>query len=123
MAQVIIIGWAGGPSAEGLIHHEPHEILTAAVSSLAMTFGMPEGEIDHQLESWRFHNWSTDPYSRCAYSYPGVGGTEAARALAEPVDGTLFFAGEATDFRGHHGTVHGAIKSGYRAAKEVLRGR
>jgi len=32
----------------------------------------------------------------------------------------LFFAGEATDFSGHHGTVHGAIASGARAVKEIL---
>jgi monoamine oxidase len=33
----------------------------------------------------------------------------------------LFFAGEATDFTGHHGTVHGALASGTRAAQELLR--
>jgi monoamine oxidase len=32
----------------------------------------------------------------------------------------LFFAGEATDITGHNGTVHGAIASGKRAAKEIL---
>jgi len=31
----------------------------------------------------------------------------------------LFFAGEATDDSGHHGTVHGAIASGQRAAEEI----
>ena len=30
-----------------------------------------------------------------------------------------FFAGEATDVSGHNGTVHGAIASGERAAKEI----
>jgi monoamine oxidase len=33
---------------------------------------------------------------------------------------TLFFAGEATDFSGHNGTLHGAIGSGQRAATELL---
>jgi hypothetical protein len=49
-----------------------------------------------------------------------VGGLEAARVLAEPIEKTLFFAGEATDFAGHFGTVHGAISSGVRAAMEIL---
>jgi monoamine oxidase len=49
-----------------------------------------------------------------------VGGLDAPRALAEPVRGTLFFAGEATDTSSHNGTVHGAIASGRRAAREVL---
>jgi len=35
------------------------------------------------------------------------------------VDGTLFFAGEATDAEGRTGTVHGAIASGRRAAAQV----
>jgi monoamine oxidase len=72
------------------------------------------------VESWHFHDWSTDPFARCAYSYPAVGGIEAARDLAQPLADTLFFAGEATDFGGHNGTVHGAIESGLRAAQEIL---
>lgn len=123
VAPHVLTGWAGGPAAEALIFHPRHEILAIAVSSLSMTLGIAEGEIDHQLESWHFHNWSCDPFARCAYSYPGVEGIEAARTLARPVAATLFFAGEATDFRGHHGTVHGAIASGHRAADEMLQSR
>jgi monoamine oxidase len=33
---------------------------------------------------------------------------------------TLFFAGEATQSDGRNATVHGAIASGQRAAKQVL---
>jgi len=50
-----------------------------------------------------------------------VGGHGARRALAEPLRDTLFFAGEAADFEGEHGTVAGALQSGARAAREVLR--
>jgi monoamine oxidase len=32
----------------------------------------------------------------------------------------VFFAGEATEWNGHHATVHGALASGERAAREVL---
>jgi monoamine oxidase len=45
---------------------------------------------------------------------------EALQALAEPVAGTLFFAGEATDTTGQEGTVHGALATGLRAARELL---
>jgi monoamine oxidase len=47
-------------------------------------------------------------------------GNGAQRALALAVQDTLFFAGEATDTTGHHGTVHGAIASGMRAVREIL---
>jgi len=85
-----------------------------------MTFGVPVAEIDPLLRAFHFHDWSADPFARGAYSYPGVGGLQAAQTFAEPLDGTLFFAGEATDFQGANGTVHGAIESGYRAARELL---
>jgi len=60
------------------------------------------------------------PLSVGAYSYIPVGGNEAQAQLAQPVENTLFFAGEATNTEGHHGTVHGAIASGLRAAGEIM---
>jgi monoamine oxidase len=67
------------------------------------------------------HDWRADPWSRGAYSYARVGGAGAARALARPVEATLFFAGEATDTGGRTGTVEGALASGLRAARQVGR--
>jgi monoamine oxidase len=39
--------------------------------------------------------------------------------LAQPVDATLFFAGEATSTNGQGGTVNGALITGVRAAAEA----
>jgi monoamine oxidase len=50
-----------------------------------------------------------------------VGGARAREILAMPLDGTLFFAGEATDTTGDPTTVTGALRSGARAALEVRR--
>ena len=72
------------------------------------------------LES-RVHNWRRDPSARGAYSYQRVGGIDAPRNLARPLRGTLFFAGEAADPEGRTGTVHGAIRSGRRAATQLAR--
>jgi monoamine oxidase len=52
-----------------------------------------------------------------------VGADGAQQALAAPVENTLFFAGEATDTTGNNGTVHGAIASGQRAAREIIETR
>jgi monoamine oxidase len=49
-----------------------------------------------------------------------AGGAEAHRVLAEPVAGTLFFAGEATCGGGYNATMEGALRSGRRAAAELL---
>jgi monoamine oxidase len=60
--------------------------------------------------------WTTDPFALGSYSFVPVGGAWSdMRALAEPVDGRLLFAGEAT-IPEHHATVHGAVLSGVREA-------
>lgn len=66
-------------------------------------------------------HWSTDPYALGSYSYLAVGSSNDDRdALAAPA-GALFFAGEACS-RDHAATVHGAWRSGERAARALLRG-
>jgi monoamine oxidase len=67
------------------------------------------------------HDWQADPYARGGYSYVRVGGTSAREELAQPLEGTLYFAGEATDVE-QSGTVGGALASGQRAARELLAG-
>ena len=73
------------------------------------------------VEHCWYHDWAHDPLTLGAYSYALVGGSGAAKRLAQPVDDTLFFAGEAADVEGRNGTVHGAIGAGYRAAATVSR--
>jgi monoamine oxidase len=70
--------------------------------------------------SWHVHDWQADPFARGSFSYMAVDGGEAQAKLAEPLAGTLFFAGEATVSDGNQATVQGAIASGRRAASEVL---
>lgn len=66
-------------------------------------------------------DWTSEAYIKGGQSYPLVGGNNEDRiALAEPVDNKLYFAGEATDITGEFGTISGAIKSGTRAAEEVI---
>lgn len=66
-------------------------------------------------------DWTAEPYILGGQSYPLVGGTNEDRvALAEPIADKIFFAGEATDVTGEFGTISGALKSGERAAEEVV---
>lgn len=63
--------------------------------------------------------WSTDPYSGGAVSYTRIGVQSSTRAtLAEPVEGRVYFAGEATD-PDNPATIRGAIHSGDSAAMRL----
>lgn len=116
----ILTGWAGGPNAGAHSGRSQDEIIHSAVRALARILESDESKLRQQLTGTYVHDWQEDPFSRGAYSYASVGGIDAAQALAAPVADTLYFAGEATNYDGYNGTVHGAISTGYRAAKEVL---
>ena len=115
----VLTGWIGGPAAQKMSALGDKRIIALAAESLATLFHLAPRKILEQICGWHFHNWSADPFSRGAYSYTTAGGMDAARKLAEPVEKTLFFAGEATELTGHNATVHGAIMTGHRAAKQI----
>ena len=118
MRAPILTAWAGGHAADRLLAEgAPAE---RALDSLATAFGLKRREIDRLVDSAHMHDWQADPFSRGAYSYAAVGGKNAHTALGRPISSTLFFAGEATS-GDQTGTVAGAIASGKRAAREVLR--
>ncbi|HET9376435.1 MAG TPA: NAD(P)/FAD-dependent oxidoreductase [Chthoniobacterales bacterium] len=116
----VLTGWAGGPAAEKLIDLPPEDLLDRAIQSLVGIFAKPKWWLRERVDTFHYHDWSHDPFSRGAYSYPKIGGLEAAEALAKPVDDTIFFAGEATDFRGANGTVHAALDSGISVAQKIV---
>jgi monoamine oxidase len=117
----ILTGWAGGPPAEKLINLPREELLDRAIESSGRIFGKPGHWLRERVDRIHYHDWTNDPFSRGAYSYPKVGGLKAAQILAEPVNDTIFFAGEATDFKGANGTVHAALDSGISAAQKIIR--
>ncbi len=116
----IITGWAPWISGERLSGRDRAFVRERCVQSLARLLQLTPQHLSELLEDFYYHDWQTDPFSRGAYSYGKVGSDGAFEALAAPVDGTLYFAGEATDTSGNNGTVHGAIASGYRAAREIM---
>ncbi len=117
----VLVGWHGGPSARQLSNLASEQIEDAAIQSLSRQFGISTRRLRDMVEGAWMHDWEHDPYARGVYSYQTVGGIDAPAALARPLRGTLFFAGEATEVEGRTGTVHGAIATGRRAAEEVQR--
>jgi monoamine oxidase len=113
-------GWVGGPAAKELSNQTAQQLGHSACILLASAFGVTPEHIQAQLVTTVAHNWSEDRFSQGAYSYVPAGAIDAPAIMATPQSGTLFFAGEHTDVTGHWGTVHAAIRTGLRAAAQVL---
>jgi len=111
----LVVLWCGGPAARALSRLSARQLYEVATTQLARALGKTRREIDREIQRVWWHDWQRDPWTRGAYSYVRVGGDHAAAALRRPVRGTLFFAGEATEFES--GTVEAALISGQRAAE------
>jgi monoamine oxidase len=116
----ILTAWTGGPAAGRLALRGDEFVVGRALDSRSRLLGLERERLADLLVAWYMRDWHADPYARGAYSYIPVGGLDAPRMLAEPVEDTLFFAGEATDLGGQNGTVHGAMASGRRASGEII---
>jgi monoamine oxidase len=119
----VLTAWAGGPKGRALAGLSKKELLRAAITSLTPLVHLRPSRLTSLVEDLYCHNWAEDPFSRGAYSYVTVGGMNARSKLSEPIENTLFFAGEALDTSGQASTVAGALTSGRRAARQLLASR
>ena len=110
----LLTAWAGGPKAERLSGLPEKQLVRHALASVRSVLGRVP-----KVQGVLVQDWQADPYSLGAYSYVLVGGQGAREQLRRPLLKTLFFAGEATD-ADEAGTVAGALRSGMRAARDVL---
>lgn len=114
--QPCIEGFFGGSFARELEDAGDGAIAAHSIDEIAGFLG---NDVRHKLKPLCESRWARDPFARGSYSHalPGHAGDRAV--LAAPVDGRLFFAGEATSPT-FFTTAHGARDSGERAAQEVL---
>ena len=114
--QPCIEGFFGGRFARQLEDAGDGAITAVAIDEVVSFLG---NDFRRKLKPLAESRWAHDPWARGSYSHalPGHAGDRAV--LAAPMDGRLFFAGEATS-PNFFSTAHGARDSGERAAKEVL---
>jgi monoamine oxidase len=111
----ILSAYLAGHYALGMERQSDQKVAGEAMRILSALFGRSIAEPERVLVT----RWSGDPFSRGSYSFIPVGGNGSSYdALAEPVGGRLFFAGEATHRR-YPATVHGAYLSGLREASRI----
>jgi monoamine oxidase len=116
----VLTAWSPALKSDRLAGKSTEEVIEIALTSLSKALDVKIGALRKKVVSAHSHDWITDRFTRGAYSYAKAGGADGFRELSEPLDNKLYFAGEATEFTGHHATVHGAIATGERAANEVL---
>jgi monoamine oxidase len=111
----LMVAWAGGGAAQRIIKKSVDPIEGALDACQAL---FPDVDARAQMRNAYYHDWQADPFACGAYSFLRVGAGNAREILAEPLEDTLFFAGEAT-WSNDGGTVAGALESGYRAAEQI----
>jgi monoamine oxidase len=117
--QACVEGYFGGRFARQLEDAGDGALAAQSIDEIAALLGNDYRRILKPLAQSR---WAHDPFARGSYSHalPGHAGDRAV--LAAPVDGRIFFAGEATS-PNFFSTAHGARDTGERAAAEVLAAR
>lgn len=113
-----LTGWVTASRARALEPLSDEEMLQRVLRDLATATGSPAPTEEYM--GGRVIRWDAEEWSKGGYSYVPVGAHGARAVLAQPVEDRLFFAGEATAYDSNPATVHGAILSGQRAAREVL---
>jgi monoamine oxidase len=111
----VLTAYAGATLADRLVRLGNETAIQIALEDLKQLFG---NSVKTKYNRGIVVNWQAEPYIEMAYSFCPVEAAGLRRVLSYPVEGVLFFAGEATSVE-RNATVHGAIESGRRAAKEV----
>lgn len=113
----VLVGYVGGARAAHILSLSQEQLRTVVTNDLIKVFGT---DFAQEIIDIKLSRWDDNPYIAGAYSYHPVGIENRDRtALAKPC-GNIFWAGEATQIDGTYAMVHGAVASGYRAAKEVV---
>ena len=112
----MIEAYFGGSNAAALEAGGERAFFDFAVAELTGLFG---SGFARRLQPIAMHRWGADPFGRGSYSYALPGMTDCRAALAAPVGGRLFFAGEACS-PGDFSTAHGAFNTGTAAAEAVI---
>jgi len=116
----ILVGFAMAGAAANLATFKESQILDMFVQQLDVIFG------DKKASSSFLHgfvlDWSQEAYIRGGYSFPSIHEHTSSRGIVarSEFNGRLHFCGEATDATESYMTMHSAMRTGIRAANEIL---
>jgi monoamine oxidase len=112
----VVFGFVGGDAARGFTRMTPAERRAAVITNFKQFFGPKAGRPREYFET----NWTREQWTRgCPVAVPGPGVLVAyGPALRRPI-GRIHWAGTETSTY-WNGYMDGAVRSGERAAKEIL---
>lgn len=116
----ILNAWQGGPKAYEMSFWSEKKRIVVALRTLSRMTGRSLSYLqDHYLGHFT-HNWSQDPFSLGAYSYQGILKGRENTLIRKPFEKRILIGGEGSSQGSDQGTVHGALLSGERCAKQIL---
>jgi monoamine oxidase len=116
----VVTGWLGEPYAKIWSIKTDDAITTMALTSLSVIFGLSLRSIKAHVDKSYVFNWQKDPFALGGYSYLLPSSKGPKKLLMQPVEGTLFFAGEALYQGRFPGTVEAALWSGKTVSEKLL---
>ena len=116
MGLPVVEGFFGGDLARDLEGEGPGAFCAFAIDELVAVLG---SQMRAALSPIAESAWARDPFARGAYSHARPGRAGMRAVLARPVEGRIFFAGEACSPHAFS-TAHGAYQTGVAAAEAAM---
>ena len=117
----VLTGWMAGAKAFEFKDASDEDILESALNSLSAAFAESTSVLKNKLSAYKIINWTNVQNIYGGYSYETLQSTNAKKLLTQPLEQTIFFAGEALDYGVMVGTVEAALESGKQAALKIIK--
>lgn len=116
----LLTGWLAGEGMRRFQQLDEEKRLESCLRSLAAFFSLDAGWLRRDLAASMILDWAEAPFVRGGYSFEPVGAADARAVLLRPVEGTLYFCGEALYEGIAPGTVEAAFSSGQEVAEKII---
>jgi len=116
----MLTGWIGGPNTDKFLRMPNEEVLDIAIDSIVHIFGTNKDAIQKEFKKGIVVNWINNQFIRGGYTYATVEGLKLKGKLDEPIEDTIYFAGEAFFTGAEMGTVEAALASGKKTAELII---
>jgi monoamine oxidase len=116
----LLTGWLTGKALIRCRTLSKEGRLASCLQSLASLFALETADLKKMLKASLILDWSSSPYIQGGYSFDTVGGKKAINLLGQPLENTLYFAGEAIYEGPVPATVEAAFSSGQVVAQKII---